>query len=256
MEFVKVTELKQQLDSLRPLNKDEVAKLKEIERIDEVYNSNALEGNTITRFETKMILSEGITISEKPMREHLEVINLNEAIDFVEELVSSEQPLSERLIKDIHRIVYDKLAMDKSNVGQYRRIPVEISGSSFVPPEPFHVPGLMQELVKWANTNQNVIHPVEYAALLHEKFVTIHPFIDGNGRTARLLMNFALTGNGYPPIIVKAEPSSRLRYNRTLEAAQVDRNLDPFTDFITELVSEKLEKMIAILKMGERLSDE
>lgn len=90
----------------------------------------------------------------------------------------------------------------------------------------------------------------------HEKFVTIQPFIDGNGRTARLLMNVALTGNGYPPIIVKADPSSRLRYNRTLEAAQVDRNLAPFIDFITELVSEKSEKMIAILKMGERLSEE
>ncbi len=117
MEFVKVTELKQQLNSLRPRNKVEVAKLKEIDRIDEVYNSNALEGNTITRFETKMILSEGITISEKSLREYIEVVNLNEAIDFVEELVSSKHHLSERLIKDIHRIVYDKLAMDKSNVG-------------------------------------------------------------------------------------------------------------------------------------------
>lgn len=255
MDFSRIDQLKATMDQLRPLSKDEVDRLREEERVDQVYNSNALEGNTITKFETKMILEEGITISEKPMREHLEVVNLAEAVDFVESLVNENQPLTENLIKDIHKIVYSKLAKDRRNVGSYRRIPVEISGSNFVPPDPFLVPLQMEQLIQWSRESRDQLHPVEYAAMLHEKFVTIHPFIDGNGRTARLLMNFALTEAGYPPIVVKANPNSRLAYNRSLEIAQTQGDLSQFIQFVSKIVEEKLEKMVHILEMAHDLDN-
>lgn len=251
MDFAKIDQLKLRMDQLRPLTQDEVDRLREEERVDQVYNSNALEGNTITKFETKMILEEGITISEKPMREHLEVVNLAEALDYVESLVNEQQPLTEKMIKEIHTIVYSRLAKDRRNVGNYRRIPVAISGSDFESPEPLLVPQEMEKLIQWSAQQRDSLHPVEYAALLHEKFVTIHPFIDGNGRTARLLMNFALTEAGFPPIVVKADPQSRLTYNRSLEIAQTQGDLVPFLSFITEIVTEKLEKMIKILEMAD-----
>lgn len=254
VDFSKVTDLKNKLTSMRPLSKMEVEKIREFEKIEDVYNSNALEGNTITKFETKMILEEGITISEKPMREHLEIVNLSEAYDFVEDLVRTNQPLSERLIKEIHSIVYNKLAMDREDVGNYRRIDVGISASDFEPTSPLHIEEEMQNLLLWSEENKGKLHPVKYAATLHEKFVTIHPFINGNGRTARLLMNFALTQAGYPSIVVKADPASRIRYNQSLQIAQVEGNSEPFLSFILELTTEKLEKMVNRLEMKNEVT--
>lgn len=251
-DLTRLTQLKNKLDGLRPLTKGEVAKFRESERIEEVYNSNALEGNTITKFETKMILDEGITITQKPMKEHLEVINLAESIDYIEDLVREKQPLTERMIKELPTIVYSRLAVDRKDVGDYRRISVAISGSDFVPPEPYQIQEEMKQLIEWSEAHRSDLHPVVYAALLHEKFVTIHPFIDGNGRTARLLLNFALTEADYPPIVIKANPESRLRYNRSLEEAQIKGDVQLFVDFIAELCEEKLLKMIQILEMANQ----
>lgn len=253
MNFDKATEFKEKINEMRPLSQSEVLRLREYEKVEQVYNSNALEGNTITAFETKMILEEGITIASKPLKEHLEIINLSSALDFVEELVKEAQPLTERLIKQIHTIIYDKLAYDTKDIGSYRKIPVHISGSGFVPTEPWLIPIEMEKLIKWSETNKDKLHPIEYAARLHEKFVTIHPFVDGNGRTARLLMNFALTSKGYPPIVVKADPESRYKYNKSLEEAQIAGNLEPFISLINDLTVDKLQSMYDILATKEKM---
>lgn len=200
-----------------------------------------------------MILEEGITISEKPMREHLEVVNLSEAYDVIEDLVKNKQPLSERLIKEIHSIVFNKLALDRSDVGNYRRIDVSITAFDFEPTSPLQVAEEMKDLIHWSKENQDKLHPVEYVVALHEKFVTIHPFVDANGRTARLLMNFSLTQAGYPSIVIKADPASRIRYNQSLQIAQLEGDSAPFTELVLELTIEKLEKMLDRLKVKEQV---
>lgn len=245
--LVKATQLKEKLSEYRPLSNVEVNRLKEFDRIQEVFNSNALEGNTITEYETKLILEEGITVAEKPLKEHLEIINLNEAIDYIEDLVRTDQVLTENMIKDIHRIVLEKTRDDKKDIGGYRRVPVEITGSKHTPPDPISVPEEMDNLIKWSKENKNKLHPIEYATYLHEKFVTIHPFIDGNGRTGRLLMNFALTKQGYPPIVIKSDVESRVAYNKSLEYSNTHNDIQPFLEIVTKLTLDKLEKMVKTL---------
>jgi len=208
----------------------------------------------MTRAETQLILDEGITIDGKPLREHLEVVNLAEAIDYVEELVTKNQAQDERTIKDIHRVVYEKLAQDRRGIGSYRRVPVYIRGSEHRPPSPYLLEQEMQQLMVWSQEEKVKLHPVEYAALLHQKFVYIHPFIDGNGRTARLLLNFALTQHGYPPIYIKADAQSRRAYNESLETAHVKGDTSSIVALIAERVESKLMEMLEILKMAEAMS--
>ncbi|MEH7080959.1 Fic family protein [Bacillus velezensis] len=242
------TQLKNKLDGFRPLRPLEVEKVREIERVEEIYSSNALEGNTLTIYETQMILDEGITIAGKSLREHLEVINLNSAIEYVEDLVKGKHSLNERTLKELHYLVYNHLDRNKSYAGEYRNVGVRILGSKHVPPEPYLIQERMNEFFEWNKNNQDALHPIEYAALLHEKFVTIHPFVDGNGRTARLLMNFALTRNGYPPIFIKPDKENRTAYNKALENVNVNGDTEPFIKLVQMRVEEKLEKMVKVLE--------
>lgn len=242
-----LTELKRKMDAYRPLTQAEIKAIREYERIEQIYASNALEGNTLTYTETKLILETGITVSEKPLKDHLEVINLKEAMDFVESLVNGKEELNERSLKDIHRLVVDRV-IDRVFVGNYRRIDVMISGSKHLPPSFLTVQDEMDKFFEWMSTAMQELHPVEFAALLHEKFVTIHPFADGNGRTARLLMNFALTKNGYPPIMIKPTPDSRKAYLKALEHGNMTGDNDPFIKIVADLVESKLNERIVQLE--------
>ncbi|MDR0751900.1 MAG: Fic family protein [Christensenellaceae bacterium] len=222
------------LDSNRPLEKSVLKNLKEHNTLDFIYNSNAIEGNTLTLRETKVVL-EGLTIGGKTINEHLEVTNHKEAIDFLEELVNERCIITERIIKEIHALILQTI--DRKNAGKYRDANVIITGASHIPPEHYLVKELMEKLLtdyySWEN-----FHPIIRSAFLHGEFVKIHPFIDGNGRTARLLMNFELMKFGYPPITIKN--ANKLKYYDALDKAHTTED---YTDFIKLIATEELEML-------------
>jgi Fic family protein len=154
--------------------------------------------------------------------------------------------LNEYILKNIHYLILK--GIDDKNAGTYRKINVGISGSNHTPPHFLQVPEAMSELFTWYEENKHVLHPVELAALFHFKFVFIHPFADGNGRTARLLLNLILMQNGYPPIIIKADPQDRLEYYTTLEKASVENDLEPFIQLIIKCTEQSLKRYIATVK--------
>lgn len=216
------------LDSYRPLPADIVANLHEDLVVKWIYHSNAIEGNTLTLKETKVAL-EGITIGGKSLREHFEVINHKEAIAFVEAMVSEQQPLSEWAIKALHQLVLKNV--DDDNAGRYRTLNVLIAGAEHRPPDALLVTNQMQAFMTWYNTIAQTLHPIERAARVHADFVKIHPFIDGNGRTSRLLMNLELLKSGFPVALIRVE--DRLAYYEALDKAHT---VGDYTDFI-ELVA-------------------
>ncbi|WP_211656352.1 Fic family protein [Planococcus alpniumensis] len=236
--FNRVDELKSQLDQHRPLPVAAVKNLRDVYRVEWTYNSNAIEGNTLSLIETKVVMEDGLTIGGKRLQEHFEVINHSEAISYIEDQVTQTAELDERTLKTIHHLILKNI--DDENAGRYRSINVRISGSQHEPPHFLQVENAMQELFDWYNQEKDRLHPVELAALFHFKFVYIHPFADGNGRTARLLMNLILMSHGYPPAIVKAENSQRLTYYEVLETASVQGNTQPFIELITQCVEESL----------------
>ena len=236
--FNRVDELKKQLDQHRPLPVAAVKNLRDVYRVEWTYNSNAIEGNTLSLIETKVVMEDGLTIGGKRLQEHFEVINHSEAISYIEDQVTQRAKLDERTLKTIHHLILKNI--DDENAGMYRSINVRISGSQLEPPHFLQVENAMQELFDWYNQEKDRLHPVELAALFHFKFVYIHPFADGNGRTARLLMNLILMSHGYPPAIVKAENSQRLTYYEVLETASVQGNTQPFIELITQCVEESL----------------
>ena len=230
-DFNKLDELKQKLDSLRPLPSEVVTNLHEDLVLRWTYNSNAIEGNTLTLKETKVAL-EGITVGGKTMHEHFEAINHKEAIYFVEELVKNSEPLSEWHIKSIHQLILKNI--DDEHAGVYRKNNVIISGANHIPPDALHVASEMNKFIEWYKNKATSLHPVELAARVHADFVKIHPFIDGNGRTARLLTNLELMKQGFPPVVLSVE--NRLEYYEALDAAHTKGDYAPFLSLISELV--------------------
>lgn len=228
------------LNKKRPLPKKTLKSLEEDSILDWTYNSNAIEGNTLTLRETKVVL-EGITIGGKSVREHLEVINHKEAILFLEDLVKEDADLSEWNIKNIHSFILKEI--DRDNAGKYRLENVKISGATGVPTDYLKVPEEMEKLM-YRYEEWNKYHPLIRSALLHGEFVFIHPFVDGNGRTARLLMNFEAIKNGYLPIIIKAD--LRSKYYDALDKAMVDHD---YTDFIKLVVEEENKILDQYLKV-------
>lgn len=239
--FEELDEKKAILDSKRPLPKETLKSLEENFKLEWTYNSNAIEGNTLTLKETKVVL-EGITIGGKTMREHLEAINHKEAIEFLEELINDNRELSEMDIKNIHTLVLK--GIDDENAGRYRTENVIISGATHIPPESVIVPELMEKLIYRYDEWKEKYHPIVVAALLHAEFVKIHPFIDGNGRTARLLMNFETMKNGYPPIIIKTE--ERHKYYDALDKGAMTGD---YTDFVKMVTKQAEEMMDLYLKL-------
>ncbi len=233
----KIDEKKMLLDNKRPLPTYTVKNIREKLLLEWTYDSNAIEGNTLTLQETKVVL-EGITIGGKTLKEHLEVINHKEAILYVEEIVKNQVEFSEWEIKNIHRLVLK--GIDEEYAGIYRNQNVIISGAQHTPPKFLLVSDQMKDLMWWYKNEAQNLHPVEVAAHLHGIFVGIHPFVDGNGRTARLLMNLELMKNGYPPAVIRAE--NRLAYYNSLDKAHTTND---YSDF-TKLVAEEVEKSLDI----------
>ena len=230
--FEQADKLKNILDGFRPLDPYILKNLVEDLIIRWTYHSNAIEGNTLTLLETKVVL-EGITVGGKNLREHFEAINHKDAILYVQEIIQNKEPLSEWQIRNIHQLVLKQI--DDENAGRYRKNNVIITGARHFPPDILVFEQQMQELMVWYDNSQN-LHPIERACHLHAVFVGIHPFVDGNGRTSRLLMNFELMKSGYPPCIIKVE--DRLKYYSALDAWLVDQNKQPFLELINQAVIE------------------
>ncbi len=231
--FERIDHLKATLDAYRPLPEAVVKNLHGDLVLRWTYNSNAIEGNTLTLMETKVVL-EGITIGGKSLREHFEAINHRDAILFVEELVQQQQTLSEWDIRNIHHLILKNI--DEQNAGRYRSLNVLISGATHTPPDHFLVPEQMAAFISSLDKN---LHPVERAARVHVDFVGIHPFVDGNGRTSRLLMNLELMKAGFPPVVIPVE--LRLRYYQALDKAHVDGDYLPILELVVEVVEQSFQ---------------
>ncbi len=231
-----INQKKALLDKKRPLPKYTLKSLREKLLVEWTYNSNAIEGNTLTINETKVVL-EGITVGGKTMREHLEVINHRDAIAYVEEIVHKEEPLSEWQIKNLHRLVLK--GIDDEYAGIYQDQQVFISGASHIPPAPYLIKEQMEQLMKWYDTEAKELHPVERGAMLHAIFVGIHPFIDGNGRTSRLLLNLELMKDGFPAVVIKVE--DRLPYYDALNKAHTSKDYTNFIQLVAAEVDDSLD---------------
>lgn len=225
------------LDSYKPLPKAVLDNLDEWFRVELTYTSNAIEGNTLTRQETALIVEKGITVEGKSVQEHLEAINHAEAFSYIQALSKDKEraQLTLQDILDIHRIILKKI--NDTDAGRLRNTSVRISGSTTILPNPIKVPELMEELIKWLQTTTE--NPVKVAIDTHYKLVTIHPFADGNGRTARLLMNFILIQASFPPAIIKKE--ERNRYLTVLESAQTKGNQDAYVELMHDAINRSLD---------------
>lgn len=244
MDLKKIDNLLKKVNNCRPLTSGEVQRLREEFLIDFTYNSNAIEGNTLTLQETALILSEGITIAEKPLKDHLEVIGHKDAYFYVEELVKEKVVFSEKIIKNIHSIVLMDKPQDK---GVYRRVPVRIMGAIHTPPQVWEIPIQMEKLISDYESTMTDLHPIERVALFHLRFESIHPFIDGNGRTGRLLLNLELMKQGYPAINVKFTDRRRY-YDCFNEYHRLGGDAQAMTEMIGAYVEETLGMYCDILK--------
>ena len=233
---------KEKLAAMRPLTAGEVERLRDEFMIEFTYNSNAIEGNTLTLKETAMAL-EGMTIDKKPLKDHLEAVGHRDAFLYVQDIAKKDMPLSESVIKNIHALVLMNRPEDK---GVYRRIPVKILGAYTEPVQPYLIEPKMTELLFTDNERKGVLHDIERVARFHLEFEGIHPFIDGNGRTGRLLMNLELIKCGYPPINIKF--ADRKRYYDAFDAYYKDGNPCKMIDMIAEYVNERLGEYLAVLE--------
>lgn len=227
------------LKKRRPLTEGELERLNEEFLTEYTYNSNAIEGNTLTLRETDMVL-RGLTIDKKSLKEHLEVIGHKEAFDYVKQLVSENAEISENLIKDIHYLV---LADKKDDGGVYRRIPVRIMGAAHEPVQPYLIIPKMEELLEqYKNSKEDIVTKL---ARFHIEFEDIHPFIDGNGRTGRLLINLELMKAGYPPIDIKF--SDRLKYYEAFDEYHMKHNISAMADMFARYLNNRLDLYLSIL---------
>lgn len=225
------------LNKLRPLSTTQVQKLREQLEIEMTYNSNAIEGNSLTLRETWLVLHEGITIKGKPLKDHLEAKDHKEALDFLYELVSGKRcTISEHLIRQLHQLVVQ--GTEKEWAGRYRNGAVIIGGAKHMPPDALDVPRQMAKLMQWLKKNERKLHTIELAAILHHKLAAIHPFFDGNGRTARLVMNVLLMRKGFPLAIILK--NDRKKYYNVLQKAD-DGDLAPLMLFVVQAVERTLD---------------
>mgnify|MGYP000854753836 CR=1 FL=1 len=231
----------EKLNNKRPLSKETVKSLQETINLEWTYNSNGIEGNTLTLKETKVVL-EGITIGGKSVVEHLEAINHENAIEYLEELINAKTEITEWNIKNLHQLILK--GIDDDNAGKYRNQNVTISGANHIPPEYVVVPELMEKLIinyeDWDD-----YHPIIRAALLHGELVKIHPFIDGNGRTSRLIMNMELMSCGYVPVIIKKE--NRLKYYEALDKGHTTKDYTDFVKLVAEAENHMLDRYLEVI---------
>lgn len=244
--LTEVDALKAKLSTIRPLPNEAIKKIQDAIEIEYTYDSNRIEGNTLTLQETALVVNEGVTISGKSMREHLEAINHSEAIDFIKGIAGRSEPISERTIKDIHAIVLH--GIDRENAGKYRTVPVMISGSRHIPPAPYKLDRLMEDFItEYRRKEEAREHPVLIAAYLHDELVRIHPFIDGNGRTSRLLMNLFLLRHGYTLVSLKSDNEAKVRYYESLEKSHTEGVSNDFNLIVTTAVRDSLKRYLEIV---------
>jgi Fic family protein len=239
--FKRIQDKKSELDKKRPLPVMALQRIKEDMYIEWSYNSNSIEGNTLNLNETRMVLQEGITVRGKSLREHLEITNHHDAIEFVEQVAQNKKSITEKNILNIHEIVM--LKIEKEFAGRYRNGAVRIMGANFVPPNPLKVPVLMEEWINFIDVNALKLNDIEMAAVLHHRFVWIHPFFDGNGRTVRLIMNLFLMQKGYPPAIILK--NDRKKYYEALNQANNGNYHKLFL-----LIAQAVERSLDIYLMG------
>ena len=223
------------------MSKETLKSLKDSINLEWTYNSNGIEGNTLTLRETQIVL-EGITVGGKSLKEHLEAINHEQAILFLDDLIKDKEPMTEWNIKNIHQLVLKDI--DNENVGKYRDENVRIMGANHIPPDYLIIPELMEELIL-RYEDWKKYHPIIRAALIHGELVKIHPFVDGNGRTSRLVMNLSLMNDGYVPVIIKKD--KRLEYYNDLDKAHTTGDYTDFVKLINELEIEMLNKYLELL---------
>ena len=238
--FARVDALKAELDKRRPLTQGELKRMQEEFLITFTYNSNAIEGNTLTLRETALVL-EGLTIDQKPLKDHLEAAGHRDAFLFIKQLVTEKIPITETIIKQIHSLVLIDRPNDK---GLYRRIPVKIMGAFHEPPQPFLVPIQMEQLINKQKESKR--HIIENATLFHLEFEGIHPFIDGNGRTGRLLLNLMLMRHGYLPIDVKF--TDRKKYYSCFDSFYKEKTAAPMIEMVAGYLEEQLRMYLDIVK--------
>lgn len=238
--------LKARLQSLRPLPVEALKKIEEAYKIEYTYDSNRIEGNTLTLQETALIVNEGVTIAGKSIREHLEAINHAEAVDYIRDFAKNSIEISQHTIKEIHAIILH--GIDRENAGRYRTVPVMISGSRHTPPQPYLIEKQMEDfMIRFAEMEADREHPVIIAAYLHDELVRIHPFIDGNGRTSRLLMNLYLLRNGYTLVNLKGTDEAKIAYYNALESSHVEKHPEAFQTLVTEAEIASLRRYLSIL---------
>lgn len=234
-----------ELKSLRPISQALLSKIREQFQIEMTYNSNAIEGNSLTLKETFWVIQEGLTIKEKPLKDHLEAKNHKEALEFLYELTDSKKQntVSEHLIKELHHLVVQD--SQRNIAGKYRNGNVYISGADHRPPSHIELPIKMNELITWLNANKTKYHIIELAALLHHKIVNIHPFWDGNGRVSRLVMNILILNAGYPLTVILK--NDRKRYYRVLSLADKGQ-YKPICEFVAQAAIRSLNIYLRVLK--------
>lgn len=242
--LIQLTAKKQKLDGFRPLPPELVRNLDEWFKIELTYTSNAIEGNTLTRAETALVVEKGLTVKGKSLTEHLEATNHVEALEYVKTLVGKKrQEITEKDISDIHRLILNNIETDIA--GRYRQNHARITGSEVILPNPLKIPKLMKEFIGWLGDN-NSDHVAKIASDAHFKLVSIHPFTDGNGRTSRLLMNLLLMQEGYPLAIIRKE--DRLEYINSMENAQKGGSLDYFYNLVYEAIDRSLDIYLEALE--------
>lgn len=243
MLIAKLHQMRTLLNQYRPQNTVTMQSIQADLMLKYNQQSNAIEGNSLDIFETKVLLENGITANGKPFKDHLDIINHQEAIDCLIDLVRENAPLTEATIKNFHYLLLQKTDNAKE-AGAYRTIPVAISGAEHQPPHPVLINPQMEELIRWNRENLDRLSPIERIAILHNKFVAIHPFIDGNGRTGRLIMNLELMKAGFQIAILKAE--NRINYYRALAEGD-EENYAPIIEFVAQAVYETMERTLNLI---------
>jgi len=240
--LAEIDALKIRLDARRPLSPEQVrglATVFEAEETDYIHESNAIEGNTLTLAETEVVIRRGLTVHGKPLKDHLEAKNHLVAFQLLRRLVADQTAFSEKVLLQLHTFILRSI--EDEWAGRYRTVPVRISGSRHIPPNPLKVPDLMADLFAWYGTSP-AGHPVAIAADLHLRLAQVHPFIDGNGRVCRLAMNLHLMQCGFPLTIIRAANVQRAAYYHALAAANESGTPDAFRAWIAERVLESLRR--------------
>jgi Fic family protein len=244
LKLERIDKLKAWLDEFRPFEPTIVAELKKLYDVRFTYNSNAIEGNTLTQSETELVLTKGITVGGKTLDEHLEAIGHKEAIDYIEHLAQQDTKINEWEIKQIHNLILRKITPEEA--GSYRTLDVMAAGTNYRYPPHYLLSQLMGDFASWLNSEAALsLHPVEYASIAHYRFVSIHPFRDGNGRTARLLMNLLLIRSGYPIVVI----NNQIRNDYINALAYGQQNQDDLSQLYDLVFDAAISSLVEVLRM-------